>query len=65
MRPKSGEAKKYLFAQVHKHMVSYIDTRTGVGQFCCMLLSDTLRMDDKIDVKDYEVRDEPRDQETC
>ena len=30
-----------------------------------MLLSDTLRMDDKIDVKDYEVRDEPRDQDTC
>ena len=46
-------------------MVSYIDTRTGVGQFCCMLLIYTFRMDDKIDVKDCEVRDEPRDQDTC
>ena len=46
-------------------MVSYIDTRTGVGQCCCMLLSYTFRMDDKIEVKDCEVRDEPSVQERC
>ena len=65
MRPKPGEAKKYLSAQVYKNVVSNIDTRTGLRQFCCMLLSYTFRMDDKIEVKDCKVREEPRVQDTC